>query len=131
MELLFFVGLVIGTLSDQIVAFGEIPSTTGIKLWVVGDKVDGQIPFSDIAQGMGMVGDPLNGLVAVGAMGVTKDHIPDTIVNKDLVKFLAAQKGVEGGKFGMGHGEVLMRNKVHGHNESAGIQVLEQVFQSS
>ena len=100
MELLFFVGLVIGTLSDQIVAFGEIPSTTGIKLWMVGDKVDGQIPFSDIAQGMGMVGDPLNGLVAVGAMGVTKDHIPDTIVNKDLVKFWLPRKALKGANLG-------------------------------
>ncbi len=40
-ELLFFVGLVVGVVFDQVEAFGEVPGLAGVEVRILVDKVDG------------------------------------------------------------------------------------------
>ena len=128
-ELLFFVGLVVGVVFDQVEAFGEVPGLAGVEVGVLVDKVDGQVPLPLVAKGPCVVADALDFDRAVGAVGVAEDYIGNLVADKELMKGLTAQKGVERGKLLMPHGKAAVGDKVHGQDQPVPVQGLQLAFQ--
>ena len=88
----------------------------GVEVRILVDKVDGQVPLALVTEGSGVVANALNFDRAIGAVGVAEDHIGNLVADKELMKGLTAQKGVERGKLLMPHGKAAMGDKVHGQD---------------
>lgn len=89
----------------------------GVEVRVLVDKVDGQVPLALVAKGPCVVANAIDFDRAIGAVGVAENHIGNLVADKELMKGLTAQKGVERGKLLMPHGKAAVGDKVHGQDQ--------------
>lgn len=106
-----------GVVFDQVEAFREVPGLAGVEVRVLVDKVDGQVPLALVAKGPCVVANAIDFDRTIGAVGVAEDHIGNLVADKEIMKGLTAQKGVERGKLLMPHGKAAMGDKVHGQDQ--------------
>ena len=101
----------------------------GVEVRVLVDKVDGQVPLALVTEGPCVVANAIDFDRAIGAVGVAEDHIGNLVADKELMKGLTAQKGVERRKLLMPHGKAAVGDKVHGQDQPVPVQCLQLAFQ--